>query len=369
MSVQVRIARLIAGAALVAAAAGPCAAQVTPAAGYTPPDDTPRINVGATIFMDYTWQQQPKVTDADKNNVSLNSFQIGRSYINVTGQISHIIAFRITPDITRETGTGSSLNGSYTFRLKYAFAQFNLDDWMTHGSWVRFGQQQTPYVDYAEGIYRYRFQGTIFPEREGFLSSADVGGSFHSNFKSNYGDVHVGVYNGETYSKPEVNDQKAFQIRGTLRPFATASPVARGLRLTGFYDADHVLKNADRMRGIFAITYEHQYVSGSVEYLNTKDQALSASPVGKGDGWSVWVNPKSKIGWEALVRYDHFKKNKGLTNGGSDKRTIAGISYWFPHQGNVSTAILFDVDDARFDNFTPSQPTQRRIALHGLVNF
>src|SRR3954463_15006385 len=109
----------------------PGAAQVTPAAGYTPPDDTPAIKVGVTIFADYTIQQQPKVTDADGNSVTLNQFQVGRSYINVTGNISHNIAFRITPDITREAGAGSTLNGSYVFRLKYAYAQWNLDDYMT----------------------------------------------------------------------------------------------------------------------------------------------------------------------------------------------------------------------------------------------
>src|SRR3954466_5574592 len=110
------------------AVAAPCAAQVTPAAGYTPPDDTPAIKVGVTIFTDYTVQQQPKITDSDHNQVTFNSFNVGRSYINVTGNISHSIAFRITPDISREGGTGSSLNGSYTFRLKYAYAQWNLDD-------------------------------------------------------------------------------------------------------------------------------------------------------------------------------------------------------------------------------------------------
>ena len=47
---------------------------------------------------------------------------------------------------------------------------------------MRFGIQQTPYVDFKEGIYRYRFQGTIFAEREGFLSSSDAGVSFHYNF-------------------------------------------------------------------------------------------------------------------------------------------------------------------------------------------
>ena len=110
------------------------------------------------------------------------------------------------------------------FRLKYAFVQINLDDWMTRGSWARFGIQQTPFLDYAEGIYRYRFQGTTFAEREGYFTSADAGASFHYNLPSNYGDVHVGIYNGEDYAKAEPNDQKAIKIRGTLRPFAAMAP-------------------------------------------------------------------------------------------------------------------------------------------------
>ena len=51
------------------AAAAPCAAQ----------DDTPKISVGATLFADYTIQQQPRILDADGNTVTLNQFEIGRS--------------------------------------------------------------------------------------------------------------------------------------------------------------------------------------------------------------------------------------------------------------------------------------------------
>src|SRR5215208_3567135 len=88
--------------ALWAAGVMPGAAQVTPAAGYTPPDDTPAIKVGVTIFADYTINQKPKIKDTDGNEVALSAFQIARSYVNVTGNISHAIAFRVTPDITRE---------------------------------------------------------------------------------------------------------------------------------------------------------------------------------------------------------------------------------------------------------------------------
>src|SRR5438067_9500493 len=187
-------------------------AQITPAAGYTPPDDTPSIRVGAVIYMDYTYQQSPETTDADGNTINPSAFNVTRSYINITGNLSHIVAFRITPDVQRQSGLislaspNSITNDSLVFRIKYAFAQFNLDDWMTKGSWARFGIQQTPLLDYEEGIYRYRFQGTTFTEREGFYNSADAGASFHYNFPSNYGEAHVGVFNGERYARPEVDD-------------------------------------------------------------------------------------------------------------------------------------------------------------------
>jgi len=362
--------RRLLGAVITAVLAGaaPAAAQVTPAAGYTPPDDTPSIKVGVTIFADYTVNQKPKIKDADGNEVTLNQFQVGRSYINVTGNISHNISFRVTPDISRETGVGSSLNGSYTFRLKYAYAQWNLDEHMTHGSWARFGLQQTPFVDFIEGIYRYRFQGTIFEEREGFLSSSDNGASFHYNLPQNYGDLHAGVYNGENYNKAEVNDQKGWMLRGTVRPLAHGALGVRGLRITGFINNDKYLKHADRRRAIVAITFEHPYLNAGFDYLATKDQTSATKTAVNAKGWTVFATPRSPKGWEGLLRFDHMEPSTAATNQVRE-RAIVGVSYWFPHQGAVSTALLFDVDNTKFNNFTPAQPTQRRIALHALVNF
>jgi hypothetical protein len=353
----------------VAGFATPCAAQGTPAAASVPPSDTPSIRVGATLFADYTIQQEPKIRDADGNEVTANAFNVGRAYINVTGNITRNIAFRITPDITRETGTGSSLSGSYTYRLKYAYAQFNLDDHLNRGrtgTWVRLGMQQTPWVDFMETVYRYRFQGTIFEDREGYLSSSDIGLSFRYNLPDNYGDIHTGIYNGDTYTRPEANDQKAFMVRGSVRPLR-AHPVLRGLRVTGFYDHDAYLKNAERTRAIAALTFEHKYLNASFDYLAATDQtSATRSPV-DGRGFSVWATPRTATGWEGLIRYDHMDPNTDLS--ATRKRTIGGVAYWFPHQGSVSTVLLFDVEQVTFADFAPAQPTQRRFAVHALVNF
>lgn len=349
-------------------------AQVTAAAGYTPPDDTQSIKVGAVVFYDYTYTKTPKATDSANNKISSNAFNVGRTYVNVTGNISHRIAFRITPDVSRESGTGSSLNGSLTVRLKYGYAQFNLDDWT--GNWkqtfIRVGQQQTPYIDSQEGAYRYRFQGTVFAERDGGLSSADNGVSFHTNLPSNFGDLHIGVYNGEGYSKPEANDQKSIQMRGTLRPLAKGGLTGRGLKVTAFYNADHVVKDAQRNRFITSASFEHTRFNAAFDYFRGTNQTAAAGTKALSDGWSVFVTPFFKAkgnGLEALIRYDSFRANRTID--ARQNRTIGGLAYWFPHPGGAaSAAILLDFEQVAFANFTGTIPAkQQRLALHGLINF
>ena len=271
-------------AAILMTSAEAARAQVTPAEGYLPPDDTPTVKVGGTIFADYTYQQEPQATDADGNSYHPNAFNITRAYINVTGNISHLVSFRITPDVVRvgavPTAGGNvdvpGVSGTLTYRLKYAYGQVNFDDFTTKGSWVRLGMQQTPYVDFEEDIYRYRFAGTIFVDREGFLTSSDLGASVHWNFPGNFGDVHAGVYNGETYTRAEVNDQKAFMIRATLRPAPMISAI-KGLRLTAFYDGDHYVRDAKRERFVGFLSYENSCLNFGAQYFKGKDQNASAT--------------------------------------------------------------------------------------------
>ena len=255
---------------------------------------------------------------------------------------------------------------------------------MTRGSWVRAGAQQTPVIDYLEGIYRYRFQGQVFYENAngagGALTSADTGVSFHYNLPSNYGDIHTGIYNGEGVNGSNLsgagaadpNDKKAFQIRGTLRPFATMAPVLRGLRVTGFYDGDNYVQDAEKKRAIFDVTFEHQYINLGADYLTRKDQASSATKTSvTGNGWSVWLTPKYPLkqagsSIEGLIRTEQFTPNKDASDV-VRKHGIYGIAYWFPHTGGPLAAILLDYETVKTENSTT--PTSNKIAIHGLLNF
>jgi hypothetical protein len=341
------------------------------------PADTFSVKVGGTIFTDFTFTDAPKATDADGNGIRKSEFEARRAYINVTGSVSDLIGFRITPDVASRQATTASglpsgatvagnLDGSLTTRLKYGYGQLNLDRFVTKGSWARIGQQQTPYVDYMEGIYRYRFQGSIFVDREGFLSSSDVGLSARYAFPHDYGDVHAGVYNGDTYSKAEANDQKAFQVRGSLRPLPKTT-VLSGLRLAAFYDLDHPVKSADRKRFVGAVTFEHTYVNAGCEFLDAKDNSSATKPVVASDGWSAWVTPRSKVGLEGLFRYDSLKPNKDVD--ARKKRALVGLAYWFKVQKSpLAAALLADYEQVEYDTAL-AKPKEKRFELKALFNF
>jgi hypothetical protein len=326
--------------ALALLAAATAAAQTTA--------DAPSIKVGTTIFADYT---NAKSVPA--------AFNVSRAYINLTGNLNSWIVFRVTPDVARESGTGSSLSGSQTFRLKYAFAQFNLDQWTAKGSWVRLGVQQTPLVDYQEGIYRYRFQGTIFAEREGYLTSSDAGFSGHYNFPSNYGDIHAGYYNGEGYSKSEANSEKAIQVRASLRPLPAGA--LKGLRTTLFYDADHSAPGAERRRLIEQVTFESARVNGGFDHISAYDRSVA------GSGWSAWVNPRLTTGWELLFRHDDTRPDRATRQ--RRVRNIGGVAYWFPNLQKVTSAVLVDCDSLEQRNYNPARSRDTRYGLKLLVAF
>jgi len=350
---------------LIATAVGaqtPAATAATPAK----PDDTPSYKLGAVIFTDYTYQASPSTKDADGNSVHASSFNVTRAYINFTGQLNHRISFRITPDVARESGSGSSLSGSQNFRLKYAFGQLNLDDWLSKGAWIRLGVQQTPFIDYFEGIYRYRFQGTTFTEREGYFTSADAGLTAHYDLKGGYGDLHGGYYNGEGYNRSETNNQKALQLRATVRPLPKDA-FWKGVRVTAFYDGDHFVENGKRQRLVEQVTFESARLNAGVDHINAKDRPSVTTREISSDGWSVWAVARSKNGLELLLRHDDLKPDDQVDLKRS--RNIAGVAYWVPNLPKMSAALMVDYDSLQQSNYVPVRPRDTRYGLKMLLQF
>jgi len=350
---------------------GPPVAHAQAPPSVAPP---PAISLGAVVFYDYTFTLAPETTDAAGHDVHANSFNVTRTYLNVTGRLSPIVGFRLTPDLTRTSNSGGTTDGSLTFRLKYGYAQFDLDRFTGawSSSWVRAGIQQTPFIDAMDGVYRYRFQGTAFAERDGGLSSADAGVSAHTNLPGGYGDIHAGVYNGEGYTRAETNDQKAMMLRATVRPLPAPSSALRGLRLTAYVHRDHVMREAERHRFIGSAWFEHTRFNAGLDYLTRDDRATPGADLVESDGLSFFVTPflhTKGDGLELLLRYDTFRPDTRRDTTRRD-RTIAGIAWWMPQTGaRGSAALLLDLEQVRYRNDPNDRPTDRRVFVHGLLTF
>jgi len=135
--------------ALVAAAvaAVPVAAQA------------PTVAVGGVAYAQYLYQLKDSA-----NHV--NNFDLTRVYVNVLGTFAGGIRTRVTSDVYRNA------DGSLAYRLKYAYAS-----WTPENSALTFkmGQIHTPWLDWEENLWDYRVQGTMALDRNGYLSSADLG--------------------------------------------------------------------------------------------------------------------------------------------------------------------------------------------------
>src|SRR5262249_3748857 len=158
--------------------------------------------------------------------------------------------------------------------------------------------------------------------------------------------------------------QNAIQARLSIRPAPTVG-ILKGLRLTGFYDADNYAQNDDRIRLVGAVTFEHRYVNAGYEHLDATDQSSAAAAKVKSTGYSVGATPRFPKGWEMLLRYDNFKPNKDVDS--IKDRKIGGIAYWFATPNPNSVAMLLDYEKVSYDAALAAafaKSDEKRYALH-----
>ena len=309
---------------------------VPPAA---PEPQFPRITLGALAYVQYAAEL--------KNRSGFNAFDVTRGYINITGHLAKKVSFRLTPDLRRVTD--GSLSGSLVFRLKYGFVEFHE---LTPGSWLRVGLQQTPWLDFQESVNRYRVQGTMFAEREGIIpGSGDFGAGYLTRLPANYGEINVGVYNGEGFAQPEVDQRKSVQARVTIRPLPLrdlGGTRANGLRLSLFYDAGWFAKDRPRRHGIAMVSYEHPHFVGTAEWLAGTRRPAPLTADADFRGYSVFAEARQGMqGWAGFARFERFTPDRQVT-GSAHRRSIAGAAYWLAWSA-VRIGLVVSDEDVRYD--------------------
>ena len=308
------------------APAGPQTAQ--PAPSY------PTVRVGVVSYLQYDAELQ--------NRESYNGFDVTRGYLNVTGNLSPRLSYRITPDIKR-AGDGS-LAGSLVLRIKYAFAQLRGP---AAGSWLRLGAHQTPWLDFEEHVNRYRVQGTMFSEREGLIpGSSDFGIGYLTPLPSDLGEVQAGLYNGEGYAKTEATRHKSVQGRLSLRPFRSGE-LSRGFRLNTFYNLGWYAAGRPRRLGIVMGSYEHSRLAATAQWLAATEQPVAGVAETDRRGYSTFLEIRQGLtGWAGLVRVENLDPDTSRRDD-DHRRIIAGGAYWW-RPSNTTVGLVLTVEDVRY---------------------
>ena len=350
-----RLATILFLCAAAPAAAQQATPQTQPAPAATAAPDYPIVRVGMISYLQYNAEL--------KNRDGLNAFDVTRGYLNVNAQVSPNVRFRFTPDVRRVTD--GSMAGSLAVRVKYAFAQF--DNVLNARSWIRFGLHQSPWLDFEESVNRYRVQGPVFPEREGLIpGSADFGVSYFTPLPKNYGEVHVGVYNGEGFIQTDPNKYKSVQGRFTLRPLPNRG-LANGLRVSLFYNAGWYAANRPRRLGIAMGSYEHPRLVATIAHVWATENPLTAAPKDVDrQGWSMFLEPRQgPAGLAGIFRYDAFDPDTAVGDN-AQGRVITGGAYWFVWSRS-RLGLVATNEQVHYDN--PARPDDNRFLFQTHVEF
>ena len=321
---------------------------------------TPTVTVGGVGYMQYMYQ----LKDTANHN---NAFDVTRAYINVIGKFPAGVSTRITGDIYRDAD--ATAGGSLLYRLKYAYVSYSPDKSPLS---FRFGQTQTPLLDWEEGLWDYRMQGTMPMERGGYVTSSDFGLAVDGNWGFDAVNMQAGVYNGEGYKGGTGDQRKDFEARVSVRLMNTDLSGSRGgLRATAFVQYGKPTGGGQRERYMGIVSYKTKQYTLAAEYASTKDSSTTGpTPSVSGSVMSVYgvANlPNSKFG--VIARVDIIDPNTNLADNPNNvaaaaankqTRIIAGVSY----QVTPNLRTLVDIDNNSYGGGTPPGADLTRSTLY-----
>ena len=305
------------------------------------------VTANGVVYSQYQYQLADSADD-------FNGFDVKRAYLDFRGSFDGGIQTRVTADLHREA------SGSLNYRLKYAYFA-----WTPENSPVtlKFGQIHTPWLDWEEGLWDYRMQGTMPLERAGYSSSSDLGAGLDGAWADQKVNMQLVVMNGEGYHGAEGDKHKDVGLRGSLRLLDTDDGGSRGgLRVTGLAHFGSATGGGTRNRFIGMLSYKSSSLTLAGQAARLTDSPSSAAPDVNGmilSAYGVAKVPDTNVAF--IGRVDVWDPN---TDNADDKQTrfIAGVSYQLTNQ----VRLLLDLDHVSFEGAAPSAAAE---AEHSTVLF
>jgi hypothetical protein len=284
----------------------------------------------------------------------INNFDVTRAYVNAIGRFAGGVGARVTLDVNRPAG-----DNSLRYRLKYAFATYTPT---ASPLTFKLGMIHTPWVDFEETLWEYRMQGTIALDRNGYLTSSDIGVGVDGRWGPDQVNMQVAFVNGESYSGGPGDQRKDVEGRVSVRLLGTDdSSRVGGLRISGYGGYGKPTTGGQRNRFLGMLSYKTKQITLAGELATTKD-SITGTPTPSVTGrvitaFGVYKVPNSKIG--LIARVDVVDPN---TSASGDKQTriIGGASY----QLSPNLRLLLDIDNLSYEGTpTPAQEAVRSQAL------
>lgn len=293
------------------------------------------VNVSGVVYSQYSYE-----LNADSMNQHYNAFDVKRAYLNFKANFQGGVSTRITGDIHR------AADGSINYRLKYAYFA-----WTPENSPLtfKFGQTQTPWLDWEEGLWGYRMQGTMPLERAGYQTSSDLGVGVDGAWADQKFNMQATFMNGEGYHAAEGDQHKDVGLRASLRLLPSDDGGSRGgLRVTALAETGTRAGGGDRDRYVGMLSYKSKLFMLAGEAGSTSDGVQSVK--GRVVAFYGTLSPKnSKVG--LVGRVDLLDPNTDAPDN-QTTRIIAGVSYAL----SPNVLLLADIDHVSYQG-TPT-PTQ-----------
>ncbi|MFN7182100.1 MAG: porin [Planctomycetota bacterium] len=214
-----------------------------------------------TSFLGYSYD----LTDGAQDK---NSFEISRFYLYWLGSLKDDWKFRATLDAgIRNADSADTDRKDFKVLLKHGYIAYTGFKDVE----ITFGQADLPFVPFWEGKYGRRYQGPIFVDREGYITSTDLGIGVKGNFFEKFMEYHLTFVNSEGWTTPEANKYKSFDGRITLNPFKEG--FLKKLGMHTYWEIGNYDRAQNRLRLIGGITYEYGAFSVGGHYFWAKDPA------------------------------------------------------------------------------------------------
>jgi hypothetical protein len=187
-----------------------------------------KVTPGLEVFAQYSLR---RTATQDGQTPWFHVFDVPRVHASLTGEFGGATG-RVVLEAVRSASEGALIGvagDSLVVRLREAWGGYRYKQWFS----AAMGVVPTLTVPELEGTWRLRVVGPAPIEQTGMLSPADLGITGRFNFPKQYGYLAAGLYNGEGYTRRELNRGKNVELAASLHPLPAGS--ARPLAIFGSY--------------------------------------------------------------------------------------------------------------------------------------